>query len=462
MGGYIERRSEESLPHQSLLEEIKSEALEVVQTEPGICDRLGYPGHHPGIYDMEKSSGSTLYKVDDKKGQKEKIYDDKEVYDASNFWMTYIINVDPLRYTEPDLVMELGMATLRNSTISEFATPEQALFLKNMEGLWPKASKIFTYTAGTLATDAILKWMSALIQDEQKIPHKQIRFAAAQNAFHGRAGLAAEVTRTSYKTEYCQRGIVDRIPDPIIIFDGAGEVLEKETQTRLDESLWHLEESYRNPNVAGAIFEFPVIAEGGALMVNDKFLGRARDLSDQYRKFLGVDCVQMYARGEYIPEEAMADADAIVVGKTSKIPAALLTDPTKRGFYKDPAMIPGKFGATWAGLECQLLTNLAFTKLIEKNNLFENGLEKMDYLYQQLKWLATSGKGILQPRIAGTYAGINLENNQARNKLVETMRDKYNIILLGAGDSAIRFSLRLDTKISEVDHLLSSLESSLK
>ncbi len=452
MGGDIERRHEESLtPDQSLLKEIEREALVVVQTEPGICDRLGYPGHHPGIYDLERSSGSNLYRLDG-----------ETIYDASNFWMTLPINIEKWFGEDDNLLKAIGRAALRSPTVSEFASSYQALFLQKISEYWPKTDRVLTYPGGTLATDAVVKWIIALVKEKNNYPPDQMRVIAAESAFHGRAGYPAELTRASYKSEDWQTGWAVRIPDPIVVFDETGEILVKETQEQVKTSLEQVADAFeKNPGVAGLMTEYPIMAEGGALLIDETFMDGARSLCDIHGKVMGVDCVQMFGRGWFFPQKAMEVADAIAIGKISRVPAAVLTDQTSRGFI-DHAKIPGKYGATWAGLESQVLSALSIFRIIEENNLFENGLQMTDYLYQELRWLAKSGKGIIRPRIAGTYVGFDLETSQARQKLIETMRDKHNILLLSAGDSAaVRLSPRLDVALPELDHLLTSLISSL-
>ncbi len=452
MVGNTEQRAEKTIhPKQSLLEEIKSEALKAVQTEPGICDRLGYPGHHAGIYDLEKSNGSKLYTPEG-----------MELYDGTNFWMTLPINIAKWFGDDEILLKEIGKSALRSATISEFASPYQALFLQKISEYWPKTDRVLTYPGGTLATDALVKWMTALVKQKNDYPADQMRVIAAESAFHGRAGYPAELTRLSHKNEDWQTGWSVRMQDPVVVFDETGEILLKETQEQVKTSLEQVADAFeKNAGVAGLIIEYPFMAEGGALLVDATFMDEARSLCDTYGKVMGVDCVQMFGKGWFFPQKAAETADAIAIGKASRVPGAVLTDPTKRGFI-DHAQIPGKYGATWAGLESQMLSALSIFRIIEDNNLFENGLKMSDYLYQQLKWLAESGKGLIRPRIAGTYIGFDLEEGRNRKKFVDSMRNEHNIILLPAGENAIRLSPRLDVEICELDYLLTSLESSLK
>lgn len=102
----------------TLLKSINEEANKVIQGDPNICDRLGYPGHYRGIYDQQKTRGNMLTTDNG-----------EEVFDATNFWMTLPVNINKWFDNEPDLVHEIGMSALRASTISELATPQQALFL---------------------------------------------------------------------------------------------------------------------------------------------------------------------------------------------------------------------------------------------------------------------------------------------------------------------------------------------
>ncbi len=431
----------------SLLSRLNSDATRVLASSPVVCDELGFPGHYPGIYDLEQLYRGSLFRISDK----------KIIYEGSSFWMTSPINVNRWFSKEEDLLEVVALSALRSGTLSEFATPYQALFLSKIKDYWPKASKILTYSAGTLATDASVKWMMSSYQSRDKLIHGVPYVVATQSAFHGRAGFANELTRVSHKTKDWQTRLALRIPDPAVIYDGAGEVLQDETEKRVGESLYCLEKYFKNRGTAGLFIEYPVIAEGGVFIVADEFMDQAKALCLKYNKIFGVDCVQMFGKGWFFPPKAMEVADTIAIGKASRVPAAVLTDITKRGF-SDPAQVPGKFGGTWVGLESQFLSGLAIFKIIEENDLLSKGLEKAEDLYKGLKDLSKQGKEILRPRIKGTYIGFDLSSKTSRDKALERLFNEHNTILLPAGETAIRISPRLDVTEPEIEFLLSKIE----
>lgn len=435
----------------SILTSLKAQAEELIRQDPDICERLGYPGHYSGIYRLQNSKEGWVEGVDD-----------NLLYDATSFWMTLPIDINYWFGNEKNLVREIGLAALRCGTMSEFATSCQALFLKKISEYFPRAERVLTYTAGTLAVDALVKWMFALTRYKHHLQIGNLTLVVCQNAFHGRAGYPAELTRLSQKTEDWQTGWAIRIPDPLVIYSDDGELLPEKTRERVSKSLEELERAFkRGPQVAGLLIEYPIEAEGGVLVVAKNFLEEARLLCDKYDKILAIDSVQMFGRGWPIHPKIVELADGAAIGKISRLPAAILSNLEHRGF-DNTASIPGKFGATWAGLESQFLAALAIFKIIEENNLYENGKKESEYLYQQLKTMAKSGKAILRPRIAGTYTGFDLPNPGTRQRLVDVMREKYKTLLLPAGDTAIRISPRLDAKRAEIDFLLSSLEAGLR
>jgi 4-aminobutyrate aminotransferase len=218
-------------------------------------------------------------------------------------------------------------------------------------------------------------------------------------------------------------------------------------------------------NVASFIIE-PLIAEGGAMPLIPGFLDEAGRICHQNHKLLVVDAVQMWGKmGNWLSPEVQRSADAVCVGKYSLICAALLKDPRGLGFDQDFAGKPGKFGATWQGHLSAEIATLLRMDTIEGNGMFANGVAQAEAFYDGLRQMAAEEKGVIRPRIFGSYVGFDVSSTdepsaESRKNLVGNLQEE-GILILGAGETSIRFAPRLDTQKWEVDALLNHISDNL-
>lgn len=425
--------------------------FELLKKNADFVDQYTIPGHFPVGFTGARS-GPFVQTLD----PKIPIY-----YDATNYWMTLPLDIEAQFGDNPALLADIGYAALSANTLSEFGSVALAVIVDKLKHLWPRLHRVLPYNSGTQATDAALKWATSLVMLREHLQPQDMHFVACESAFHGRCGHGIEGTRTSHRTADYQTGLALRIPNPTVVYDKLGQVLEKETTQKVEEALHQLKIHFQLPTTSALILEYPMIAEGGAIPIAPAFLPAARALCDQYAKFLIIDCVQMFGKsGNWLTREAMDVADAICIGKYSRVCAALFTDPTLKQ-YPDYAGTPGKFGATWQGHESAILSTIAIMDLVEEKHLFASAVSLANQFYSSLVNLAKADRGIVRPRISGTYVGFDLAaGSPGRDRLVELMQED-GVLILSAGDESIRFAPRLDTQEWEIEYLLEHLSSSL-
>ncbi len=435
----------------NFIDEIRANGLKITSDHPHIADTLGNPGHHNGSFRVDLRRNGA---VPDAYGNKH--------LDETNYWMTESIDVARWFRQDTKLLETLGLLTIAAPTISEFATPEYAAFLAMMHGFWPEAAHIFCYNGGTLATDAAAKAMVAQVMQEEGLRPQDMKIASLAHAFHGRAGWGLELTDRTPKTKDWQTDRAVRIPSPAIVFDDAGNVNEDATGKRVAVALEKLEQAFqKNAEVAGIMLEYPFQAEGGALLLPKSFLQGARILCDTYRRFLTVDAVQMAGKGYPFPPEVLENADYVAFGKFFRVCGVMAKNPARRGFREDHMATPGKYGATWAGRLADMIAAQAIVSVIDRNNLWENGRKQAQRMYKGLRKLSAGKKGVLRPRIWGAYIGFDFATKDARNAFVAKARVRHHMLFLSAGETAIRWSPRLDATASQVNHVLDVVKSIL-
>lgn len=421
--------------------------FDLLRKNANYIDRHTVPGHFPLGFTGARN-GPFVETID----KKIPYY-----YDATNYWMTLPLDIARQFNKNESMLADIGYAVMNASTLSEFGSVGLAALVDKLKHIWPRLHRVLTYNSGTQATDAALKWATSLVMKKNNLKPKDMKFVAVTNAFHGRCGYGIEATRSSEKTSDYQTGITLRIPDPTVVFNEIGEVLKKETEARVQESLDVLEIYFKKPETSALIIEYPMIAEGGAIQVAPDFLLGARKLCDKYDKFLIADCVQMFGKsGSWLTKDAMKWADVIVIGKYARACATLFTNPTKRGF-PDYAGISGKFGATWLGHESAILSTIAIMNVVDQGHLFDSATVVAKNFYDELKRTSYEGRGIDHPRIDGTYIGFDISaGTGGRDQLVKILQND-RVLILPAGSKSIRFAPRLDTEQWEIDYLLEHL-----
>jgi len=437
----------------------RDELTPVIKTGFGIfknkrnyLDRMTVPGHFP-IGFTGRRQGPFVEALDSKR---------KYYFDATNYWMTLPIDVGRHFGKNTKLQTNIGFSLLNAGSTSEFGSVALAAFVARMKRLWPRMNRILPFNSGTQATDAALKWAMAMVMHKNKLKPKDMKVVSLESGFHGRCGMGLEATRKSKNTEDYQTYVTPRIPNPFVVFEENGFVDMVETENNVTRALDKLTKYFAKPSTAALIIEYPMVAEGGAEKIAPEFLIEARRLCDKHGKFLIVDCIQMFGKsGNWFPREVKQVADAICVGKYSRVCAAMLTDPTKRKF-DDYAGIPGKFGATWFGHDAAMISTLAIMDVIDKNKLFVNGVKMAKKFYSELKKMTAKGMRVERPRIVGTYVGFDIRGGRDKRDKVISRLQKEGVLALPAGEVSIRFAPRLDTKEWEIEYFLEKLQNSLK
>jgi L-lysine 6-transaminase len=444
------------------LDKILESGRLTLEDKPSFLDKYTYAGHHPiGAIDYKLSHGPVLINT---KGE--------EYYDSTAYWLTNLID-----YTRhPELKKMTGYAgrlAFDAPTMSEMNTPEQAAFTQMMLEFWPPARHIFTHPSGALAVNDACWTASAAVAEENGFIPQEMKGVAFFGAFHGRHDRGADATNPSKKVDFKQyENRLIRCVSPNVVFGDHGEILEYETKALVDKSMGQVEVAFNDPKSAYVILEYPFQAEGGAQIIEKSVMWRLHSLCQKYGKILIADCVQMGGRswstdpnGKVSPfsPEVLDYADMITFGKVFRISGFMAANPMclGRGFRQDTMDAnAGRYGATWVGRVDQILTGTAIMQTVIKEELWQNGLKNTRIILDRLTGIST-GDVLLKPRGRSedtNYIGWDFADKKTRDKFIESMRDEYHILMLGAGEKSIRWGPFLDATDAEIRNVLDSIE----
>ena len=219
--------------------------------------------------------------------------------------------------------------------------------------------------------------------------------------------------------------------------------------------------------VAAIVVE-PIQGEGGMVMPPPGYHEMLRELTKRHKILLIVDEVQtgMGRTGKMFAIEHWGvepDIIAVAKGVASGMPLGAII---ARSDIVDWG--PGAHASTFGGNPVACAAALATIELLEKS-LTQNAAEVGDYLKNRLVELSKKYSLIGDVRGAGLMIGIELVKDrltkqpaiEERNKIVHKAF-RRGLLLLGCGESGIRFTPALVVTQEEVDVALEIFERALK
>lgn len=217
------------------------------------------------------------------------------------------------------------------------------------------------------------------------------------------------------------------------------------------------------PDEVAAIFVEPIQGEGGYHVPPDDFLPSLRKLCDQHGILLVCDEVQtgMGRTGKlFAVEHWNVDPDIICLAKgiASGMPLGAMV--AREEIMNWP---PGSHASTFGGNPVSCRAALATLDLLEKEYI-QNAADRGDQLLTSLTQLRKSHKCIGDIRGKGLMMAMDIVDENDPQKLDSARRDQIvdqafyqGLLLLGCGESAIRFCPPLCISESQIDTVVQIL-----
>jgi 4-aminobutyrate aminotransferase len=222
------------------------------------------------------------------------------------------------------------------------------------------------------------------------------------------------------------------------------------------------------PEEVAAIVIEPIQGEGGYVVPPPDYLPALRKLCDEYKILLMADEVQtgMGRTGKMFAVEhwkVVPDITCIAKGIASGMPLSAMV-------AKSSVMTwgPGAHANTFGGNPVACAAAMKTIELLE-NGLIENAKKIGDYFIKELNRFKNAYSFVGDVRGKGLMIGVEIvkdkksraKNLDKRNRIVDYCF-KHGLIILGCGDSSIRFSPPLIITKDDVDIALDIFENALK
>jgi 4-aminobutyrate aminotransferase and related aminotransferases len=413
---------------------------------------------YPFAVDIEKSEGMYLATVD---GQR--------LFDWAGYFGSKLIGHNHPRLYEPEYVQRLVRAANNKVANPDFLTPECLDYYRLLYRIAPESLRdlptleVYAVNSGAEAVENMMKYLVAKFHARRKKQGRVItnrRFLYFDQAFHGRTVFALGVTQTvdpvaTKDFHGLTVGGNVKLPFPAVDSRDSDEVNARRTEDAL--RMVEMALAQMADEVVGIIVE-PIQGAGGQRVAQPRFFTGLSELAGRYDVFLAFDEVQtslgptgkMFAIDHFdLPHPPMA----VAVGKKFGCGAVYMQEPLED---------IGVLDSTWGGTLADMVRVVQEVKIVEEEGLIAQAGPKGERLAAGLRALADApGAKIHNVRGMGLYQGFSLDTPEEKGRLVQIAREKYDLLLLGAGTNSIRTRPNLSVTNEDIDRFLELLGSAL-
>ncbi len=412
---------------------------------------------YPFVVDLERTEGMWLFTVD---GQK--------LFDWAGYFGSKLIGHNHPGLYEPEYVKRLVRAANNKIANPDFLTPECLEYYRLLYRIAPEVMKnkdleVYAVNSGAEAVENMMKYLVAkfnLRRMTRGIPSGNRRFIYFDKAFHGRTVFALGVTETVDPVatkDFHGLTAGGNIMLPFPAFDS--EAPYEENLKNADLVLHQVESALKlmRDEIVGIIVE-PIQGAGGQRVAVKEFWQGLSRLAHENGVYLAFDEVQtsLGATGEMWAIdhfELPYPPQAVAAGKKFGCGVVYMLEPLED---------IGVLDSTWGGTLADMVRVVREVEIVEQEGLIQKAKTNGEYLSNGLKQVIAKFDFAHNVRGLGLYQGFSLDSAERKAKLVQTAREEFGLLLLGAGKLSIRTRPNLSVTQPDIDLFLELLESSLK
>jgi L-lysine 6-transaminase len=416
--------------------------------------------------------------LDLKKSQGTKIYDSKDgkyYYDFFTCVASIPIGYNHPKMKTPEFMEKLITSAINKPSLSDIYPQEMAEFLEvfsrvAMPAYLPHA---FFVEGGALGVENALKtafdWKMRKnlergfykgLEDESKMVIIHFR-----QSFHGRTGYTLSLTNTEpVKIDYYPKFKWPRIDNPKVTFPLNEENLAKVKKIE-ENAVNQIKQAIKEygHNIASLIIE-PIQGEGGDNHFRNEFFSELRKICDENEIFFIIDEVQTgigLTGRMWCHQHFDFKPDAIAFGKKTQVCGTLVgkrVDEVKDNVF----VVSSRLNSTWGGNLVDMVRSQRYLEIIEEDKLVDNARNMGEYLLGKLFELQGEFSGkVTNSRGRGLFCAFDLPDKDTKNNFTKAVI-KNGLIILGCGESSIRFRPSLTITKEEIDEGMNIIKKSLK
>jgi L-lysine 6-transaminase len=216
------------------------------------------------------------------------------------------------------------------------------------------------------------------------------------------------------------------------------------------------------PDEIAALIIEPIQCEGGDNFFRKEFLQKLRDITLDKDIMYIFDEVQtgIGMTGKMWAYQHYAEPDMIAFGKKVQICGFMssnrIDEVEDNVFHKS-----SRINSTWGGNLADMVRSRRILEIIEEDDLVNNSKKQGNYLLGQLRSLEMDFPNVIsQSRGLGLLASFNLPSRHARKAFLNKLYEN-KLIMLGCGDTSVRFRPSLTVTKEEIDLAIEIIRKSL-
>jgi L-lysine 6-transaminase len=295
----------------------------------------------------------------------------------------------------------------------------------------------------------------------REVGHKVLHL---DQAFHGRSGYTMSLTNTAdpRKTMYFPKFDWPRITNPKVHFpidESEEERLAHQEQLALQQAKRAFHE--HTDEIAAVILE-PIQGEGGDNHFRTSFLRDLKDIAHENDALFIFDEVQsgVGITGQFWAHQAIGVApDIMAFGKKTQVCGILAgrkLDEVDGHVFETPSRI----NSTWGGNLVDMVRFDRILEIIEEDELVDHAAHAGDHLQTRLQELAATHETITNVRGRGLMCAFDLPTKAHRDTVLEHCFEE-GVIILGCGESSVRFRSPLTITPNEIDEGIERLDAAM-
>ncbi|OHV20246.1 L-lysine 6-transaminase [Parafrankia soli] len=392
------------------------------------------------VCDLTASTGSTI--VDARTGTR--------YLDLYSFFASAPLGINPPALLgDPEFLTELARAAVNKPANPDMATAAYAEFVETFARVLgdPELPHLFFVEGGSAAVENALKcafdWKSRHNEAHGRPAELGGRVLHLRSAFHGRGGYTLSVTNTEpVKTARFPVFDWPRVDCPAVTFPCTGAALDAVVAAER-RALAQAEEAFaRHRHDIACFLAEPIQAEGGDNHLRGEFLRAMAALCERHDALFVVDEVQT---GVGLTGSAWAHTqlglrpDVVAFGKKVQLGGVMAgrrVDEVADNVFR----LPGRISSTWGGGLVDMVRSRRMLEIMESERLFDRAAVLGSDLLAGLEELARRHPRLLSnARGRGLMCAVDLPDRALRDEVVRLLREREHVLLLPAGERALRF-----------------------
>ena len=130
-------------------------------------------------------------------------------------------------------------------------------------------------------------------------------------------------------------------------------------------------------------------------------------------------------------------------------------------YMREPLGDIGVLDSTWGGSLGDMVRVVREVEIVEEEGLVERAATHGKRLAAGLDEIVARHAVASNVRGLGLYQGISLDTSERKAAAIETAREEFDLLLLGAGERSLRTRPNLSVTADEIDDFLARLDGVL-